>query len=156
MRRASILTLLMILVGVGCSPTDTSTTSSEVTVSTSPTPPTTTPLATTQPPATTSTTSPSTSTTAGVTTTTLPEIDVFVEGGQVIGPDRFDYPLGDEVSIWLLTDVADEVHVHGYDLFFLAKPGVPVEIILTADIPGIFEVELESDHLLLFELQVTP
>ena len=74
----------------------------------------------------------------------------------MIGPDRFDVTVGDDVSIWLLSDVVDEVHVHGYDLFFVAKPGVPVEIAFTADVPGIFEVEMESSHLLLFDLQVSP
>jgi len=60
------------------------------------------------------------------------------------------------VSVWVLSDVDDEIHVHGYDLFFPAKTGIPIEITFAAEVPGIFEVELESTHNLLFELEVTP
>ena len=95
-------------------------------------------------------------TTIPVTTTTSRPIDVTVQAGRVAGPDRLDYSVGDEVSVWLLSDIADEIHVHGYDVFVAAQVGVPIEIALTADAPGIFEVELESSHTLLFELEVTP
>lgn len=95
-----------------------------------------------------------TTTTAG-TTTTSQEIDVFYEGGQVVGPGRIAVPTGSEVSVWVLSDTDDEVHVHGYDLLFPLKAGVPLEIAFTADVPGIFEVELESSHTPLFELEVS-
>lgn len=90
------------------------------------------------------------------TTTTIREADVTVTGGVVDGPDTFEYALGDQVDIVVLTDVADEIHVHGYDLMFDAEPGVPVEISFEADAQGIFEVELEGSELKLFEIQVTP
>jgi hypothetical protein len=60
------------------------------------------------------------------------------------------------VSIWVLADTSDEIHVHGYDVYFETQPGTPIEVGLIADVPGIFEVELESSHLPLFELEVTP
>ena len=94
-------------------------------------------------------------TTVDATTTTSLPIDVFYEGRQVVGQDRFTVALGDEVSIWVLSDTDEEVHVHGYDLTFPAKAGIPLEIAFTADVPGIFEVELESTHTTLFELEVT-
>ncbi len=94
--------------------------------------------------------------TAAATTSTSRPIDVVYRGGQVEGPGRFSYTVGDQVSVWVLSDTEAEIHVHSYDVFFQAKPGVPIEITLTADIPGIFEVELESTHTLLFELEVTP
>ena len=74
----------------------------------------------------------------------------------MVGQDRFSYALGEQVSVWVLSDNDDEVHVHGYDLFFTVKAGVPLEISVTAEIPGIFEVELEATHTLLFELVVAP
>jgi hypothetical protein len=111
---------------------------------------------------TTSTTLPPTTTTASlppttraITTTTTQPIDVTFEGGAVTGPERVTAAVGDQVSIWVLSDVDAEIHVHGYDLFFDALAGVPVEISLTADVPGIFEVEVEGSHTLLFELEVT-
>ena len=95
-------------------------------------------------------------TTVAETKTTASEIDVTVAGGVVDGPDLFEYALGDQVKITVLTDVADEIHVHGYDVRFDAEPGIPVEISFEADAPGIFEVELEESQLPLFELEVTP
>jgi hypothetical protein len=46
------------------------------------------------------------------------------------------------------------VHVHGYDLTVDTVPGQPVTVEFTADIPGVFEVELEESKLPLTRLQV--
>jgi len=97
-----------------------------------------------------------TTTTFAATTTTAASIDVTVSAGEVAGPERFSFAIGDEVSIWVLADTSDEIHVHGYDVYFEIQPGDPVEIAFTADVPGIFEVELESSHVPLFEAEVTP
>lgn len=104
----------------------------------------------------TTTTSAAPTSTSSSPTTTAQQIDVYFEGGQVVGQDQFSYSLGEQVSVWVLSDNDDEVHVHGYDLFFTVKAGVPLEISVTAEIPGIFEVELEETHTLLFELVVAP
>jgi hypothetical protein len=113
------------------------------------------PSTTTTSEATTTTTPPTTTTTIAETTTTTQQIDVTYQGGVVTGPGRITAAIGDEVSVWVLSDVDAEIHVHGYDLFFTATAGVPVEIALTTDVPGIFEVEVEGSHTLLFELEVT-
>jgi hypothetical protein len=113
------------------------------------------PIVTTTTQAVTSTTVPTT-TTLAVTTTTAVPIDVNVQTGEVAGPERFSFAIGEQVSVWVLSDIDDEIHVHGYDRYFEAIAGVPVEVALTADVPGIFEVELESSHIPLFELEVTP
>jgi len=119
--------------------------------------PTVAPTTTTTFPTSTTTTEPITTTTAGSPTTTGPEIDVYFEqGGQIVGPDQFSVTVGDQVSIWVLSDSDEEIHVHGYDVSFDAKAGVPIEITLTADVPGIFEVELEETSTLLFEVVVNP
>jgi hypothetical protein len=81
---------------------------------------------------------------------------VTFEGGAVTGPGRITATVSDRVSVLVLSDVDAEIHVHGYDLFFDATSGVPVEVAFTADVPGIFEVEVEGSHTLLFELEVTP
>jgi hypothetical protein len=104
---------------------------------------------------TTSNTLPSTSTTRAATTTTVQEIDVSFEGGVVNGPERIAVTLADEVSVWVLSDEEAEIHVHGYDLFFDATAGVPVDVTFIADVPGIFEVEVEGSHTILFQLEVT-
>jgi len=113
------------------------------------------PIVTTTTQPVTSTIGPTTTTLAVTTTTAIP-IDVNVRAGEVAGPERFSFAIGDQVSIWVLSDIDDEIHVHGYDRYFEAIAGIPVEVALTADVPGIFEVELESSHTRLFELEVTP
>jgi hypothetical protein len=89
------------------------------------------------------------------TTTSSPQIDVMVNGGVVSGPDHFAVEAGEPVDIWVVSDVGDEVHVHGYDQFYELEPGVPLNIVFVADIPGVFEVELETSHDHLFDIEVS-
>ena len=122
--------------------------------------PTTTPTATGSP---TETTTPTETTspreTSSPTETPSPEpgvttIEVTVANGAVDGPGEFEVTQGDDVQIVVHADVSDEVHLHGYDLTADVTPDSPARISFTADAPGIYEVELESAGLLLFELKV--
>jgi len=82
-------------------------------------------------------------------------IALTVTAGKVSGATgRVDVDLGSEVRIEVTADVADEVHVHGYDLMVDTVPGRPVTVEFTADVPGVFEVELEESKLPLTRLQV--
>ena len=82
-------------------------------------------------------------------------IDVTLAGGTVTGvSSRVEAALGERLVIRITSDVADEVHVHGYDERATVPAGGSVEIPLTADIPGGFEVELEESGRLLFQLRV--
>jgi hypothetical protein len=84
-----------------------------------------------------------------------PTITVVVQGDDVVeGSGRHDVDLGSDVTIEVTSDSDNEVHVHGYDLHADVGPDQPAVIQFTADIPGIFEVELEDNGKLLFELQV--
>lgn len=114
----------------------------------------------------TTTTAPvSTTTTAVVTTTTSPPvtttttepgavIEVEFSAGDITGGGRFEVPLGETVTIRVTSDVAEEIHVHGYDLTLELVAGTMGELTFVADIPGVFEVELERSHLPLFDLEV--
>jgi hypothetical protein len=99
-----------------------------------------------------------TTTVALSTTAELAPDHVFeltVAGGVVGGaPDDPTVAVGDTVLMVVTADVSDEVHVHGYDLIGEVAPGEPAQIEFTADIPGIFEVELEDARLPLLELRV--
>lgn len=102
-----------------------------------------------------STTVPPPAPTIAATTTTTQPIDVSFGADFVAGPEQVQVSVGDELSVWVLSADEDaEIHVHGYDLFFDAAAGVPFEVTFTADVPGIFEVEVEGSHMLLFELVV--
>ncbi|MBC7373896.1 MAG: hypothetical protein H7323_07895 [Frankiales bacterium] len=83
-------------------------------------------------------------------------IAVAVAGGMVTGVDsRVAARLGEQLVVRVTSDVADEVHVHGYDLRADVAAGGTVEIPLTAAIPGGFEVELEGSGQTLFQLRVS-
>jgi hypothetical protein len=79
----------------------------------------------------------------------------FVEG-EVTGPRRPEFTVGDRIVLIVRADVEDEVHVHGYDLMAAVAPGAPARISFEADSEGRFEVELEDRHLPLTELIVEP
>lgn len=77
-------------------------------------------------------------------------------GGEFSGvDDKVTVSLGDLVEITVQSDAANELHVHGYDLFLDLQPGQPSKLRFTADVPGIFEVELEDGGILAFELEVS-
>lgn len=97
--------------------------------------------------------SPSTST-AGPTTT-VAKVDYEFSAGVGSGPDRFEYTRGDVVDLWIVADVNDELHVHGYDVFVTLEAGSARNLRFVADIPGVFEVELESAHIALFDIEVS-
>jgi cytoskeletal protein RodZ len=63
---------------------------------------------------------------------------------------------GQRVTLIVSADVADEVHVHGYDLMADVAPGSPARISFEASVPGRFEVELETRAIQIAELRVGP
>lgn len=94
---------------------------------------------------------------AGPTTTAAPTgrvLEYAFDDGDVTGPGRVSVKLGEEVTVRVVSDVAEEVHVHTYDLTADLEPGVPGEVTFVADIPGVHEVELEGSHLRLLSLEV--
>jgi hypothetical protein len=82
-------------------------------------------------------------------------IEVEVTGDRVSGDTgRVVVPAGEQVTLAVTSDVADEVHVHGYDLTAEMVPGELEELTFTATIPGVFEVELHDAGTVLLSLQV--
>jgi glucose/arabinose dehydrogenase len=64
-------------------------------------------------------------------------------------------PLGSDVVLTVTSDVADEIHVHGYDEEENVDAGGTVTIDFTADQKGTFEVETHESGLLLVKLVVS-
>lgn len=82
-------------------------------------------------------------------------VEVDYSGGEVSGVEaRVPVKLGERVVLRFTSDVVEEIHVHGYDLYTDLAPGVPAEIAFVADIPGSFEVELHEAGRPLFQLRV--
>jgi FtsP/CotA-like multicopper oxidase with cupredoxin domain len=109
--------------------------------------------------ATTTTSAPTATTTGDATTTTAgfagKLVQVRVAGGKVeTAQRRVRVSRGDRVRIQVQSDQADEVHVHGFDLSEEVGPGKPATVEFTADLPGVWEVELENAKRKLFDLEV--
>ena len=84
-------------------------------------------------------------------------VRVAVRGGVPAGGVvRESTDKGDRVVVLVTSDVADEVHVHGYDLSRDVAPGAPARIAFPATIPGRFEIELEDRGVQIAELTVNP
>ncbi len=82
-------------------------------------------------------------------------IEVTVAGGQVSGDTgRVPVAAGEEVTLVVTSDVADEIHVHGYDLTVALSPSRPAQLSFAATVPGVFEVELHEAGTVLLTLQV--
>ena len=80
-------------------------------------------------------------------------IEVTVDGGEVSGDTEATVATGTEVTITVESDTDDRIHVHGYDLYADVSGGSGT-VEFTADIPGVFEVELEEAGTMLVELTV--
>jgi len=63
---------------------------------------------------------------------------------------------GQKVSLKVTSDIADELHFHGYDLHTDLESGKQGEIDFTADKTGRFEFELEDHNTTLGVIEVYP
>ena len=83
---------------------------------------------------------------------------IEVVGGRPAGgrPKRLKVTQGRTLLLTVTSDVADEVHVHGYDIARPVSPGRPTRIRFVASTTGRFEIELERAHVLIAELEVRP
>lgn len=82
---------------------------------------------------------------------------IVVRGAKPVGGVKeLEYSSGDEIRFRVRSDVADEIHVHGYDLMKDVEAGGTVAFDFPADIEGVFEVELEGRGVQLAELRVNP
>jgi hypothetical protein len=112
---------------------------------------------------TTDTTTVATTTTETTTTETTPppagptEIRiVVVNGAPKGGIVREKVDKDDRVVLVVKSDVADEIHLHGYDVSRDVEAGGTARLPFKATIPGRFEVELEERGVQIADITVTP
>jgi hypothetical protein len=79
-----------------------------------------------------------------------------IRGGQVEGPALIRVPRGTPLVLRITSDVADELHLHGYDLTLDLPAGQTAELRFNADIAGRFEYELHRAHAEIGALEVLP
>ena len=63
---------------------------------------------------------------------------------------------GETIAFTVTVDQPDEVHVHGYEIEKEVEPGKANKISFTADITGIFDIELHSTDEQIAQLRVDP
>lgn len=82
-------------------------------------------------------------------------IELRFAGGSVVGGvSRHDVAVGSPVEVVVTSDVADEVHLHGYDKLVDVPAGGTATLSFVPDVPGVFEVELHGQQTLLAMLEV--
>jgi hypothetical protein len=82
---------------------------------------------------------------------------IVIENGEPVGGiAEIEVNEGEPVHFKVRSDVADEVHVHGYDLHKDVSAGGTVEFDFPATIEGVFEAELEGRKEQILELRVNP
>src|SRR6185436_98861 len=122
---AVIAVLAVVLIGGGKDESETPTTTSQ-----------TTPTPTPDEPEPDETATPTSTPTA----TPTPEPPPLLEGGKVT---KLRFKEGDTVTFRVVSDVPEEVHVHGYNIAKDLEPGKVVTMSFKGDITGIFEIEYE-------------
>jgi hypothetical protein len=107
-----------------------------------------------------SSTPPPSSTSAGATSPSQTafagtEIVVEVTNGKVSPPThRVKVAKGTAIRLLVMSDEADEVHVHGYEIEKELPAGERVTLDFTADQTGLFDIELHESDLQLAQLEV--
>ena len=94
---------------------------------------------------------------SGTTTSAAGPVTIRVEvkGGKPVGGiQRATVKKGQNVAVVVHSDIADEVHLHGYDLHKDVPAGGTARITFPATIAGVFDAELEQRKLQILELTV--
>ena len=85
----------------------------------------------------------------------VPRITI-VNGQPEGGVQDLEFTAGENVRFEVLSDIPEEVHVHGYDVMTDVEPGKVAVVEFPADLEGVFEVELEESVVQIAELTVNP
>lgn len=85
-----------------------------------------------------------------------PTTIVVKDGVPLGGTHLLTYRKGTLINLTVRSDVADEVHFHGYDIHKDIAPGRPVHFLIRATIEGSYPVELEHHAETLAQITVEP
>lgn len=85
------------------------------------------------------------------------QVRIIVRGGTPVGGvRRVTVGKGRRVILIVTSDVADHVHLHGYDVMRDVGPGKPARFAFTATIVGTVEAELEDRRVPLARITTQP
>lgn len=87
-----------------------------------------------------------------------PRVDrIRIKNGKPVGGVKdIEVEKGDQVRIAVTSDIAEELHLHGYDISRPVAAGETGRMSFKAKIEGVFELELENSGVPIAELAVSP
>ena len=80
----------------------------------------------------------------------------FVVTGNTMQPSSASAKQGDNITMSVTADKAEEIHLHGFDIIFQGQPGKKVTKTFKADRTCDCEIEIETSSTHLGSLAVTP
>lgn len=84
-------------------------------------------------------------------------VPINIVGGKLAdGSGTVQATQGEELTLEVTADAADEFHLHGYDKEVELQPGEKQSVTFVADKAGSFEAELHHSESTVFVLQVQP
>lgn len=98
----------------------------------------------------------SNSNTTATSTSQKRTFNLVVKNKKLTGQTTLSAKQGDTVTFNVASDVAEELHLHGYDKHVDLEPGKTVSMTFTANLTGRFPFELEQTKTDLGVLEVQP
>ena len=86
-----------------------------------------------------------------------PDTTIVIRNGEPVeGVEELRYRRGGSIRLTVRSDVADNVHLHGYDVAKEVEAGGSVSFDVPATIEGRFELELDERAVAIAEIVVVP
>jgi hypothetical protein len=84
-------------------------------------------------------------------------VDLTVQGGKLkSGPTIIKLVQGQSLTIRIIADRSDELHLHGYDLHLVLSPNETATLAISAEQSGRFTYELHQANMELGAIEVYP
>ncbi len=100
-------------------------------------------------------TPPSTSPTQNISQ--AKEFNLVIQNKKIVsGAETLQVHEGDQITINVLSDEADELHIHGYDKSVDLEASISAQLTFTANLTGRFPYELEKSKTDIGALEVQP
>lgn len=79
-----------------------------------------------------------------------------IQAGEITGPQQIEVPEGETLVLSFVSDVPDEVHLHGYEQAVQVNANEPVTLRVRLEHSGRFELETHRQHRVISVLEVEP
>ena len=79
-----------------------------------------------------------------------------IQSGKIIGPQQIEVPQNETLLLSFISDVPDEVHLHGYEQAVQINANEPATLRVRLEHSGRFELETHRLHRVISVLEVEP